>query len=96
VKNLQTHVLLPFAFNIRNTVQISNDLDQNLRLASFDISNIYTNITTDELLTIIELACKNNDVEKGMKRDILKILKFVIDQNYFQFMDQTYVYNTIV
>jgi len=52
---------------------------------------MYTNITTDELVTIIESACKNNDVEEGLKHDILKLLKVIIDQNYFQFMDQTYV-----
>ena len=52
---------------------------------------VYTNIATDELLTIIESVCKNNYVEEGLKRDILKLLKVVIDQNYFQFMDQTYV-----
>jgi len=57
---------------------------------------MYTNIPTEELLTIIESACKNNDVEKGLKRGILKLLKFVINQNYFQFMDQTYVYKTMV
>jgi hypothetical protein len=52
-----------------------------------------TNIPTDELLTIIESACKNNEDEEGLKRDILKLLKVVIDQNYFQFMDQIYVQN---
>ena len=52
---------------------------------------MYTNIPTDELLTIIQSACKNNDVEGGLKRDILKLLRVVIDQNYCQFMDQTYV-----
>jgi len=52
---------------------------------------MYTNIPAEERLTIIESACKNNDVEEGTKRDILKLLKVVIDQNYFQFMEQTYV-----
>jgi hypothetical protein len=51
---------------------------------------MYTNIPTEELLTIIETACINNEVEDGLKRDILKLLRVVIDQNYFQFMDQTY------
>jgi hypothetical protein len=96
VKKLQTNVPLPYAFNIKNTIQLINDLknipfDQNLRLASFDISNMHTNIPTEELLTIIESACKNNNVEEGLKRDILKLLKVVTDQNYFQFMDKTYV-----
>ena len=48
------------------------------------------NIPTDELLTI-ESACKKNDVEGSLKRDSLKLLKVVIDQSYFQFMNQTYV-----
>jgi hypothetical protein len=97
VKKLQTHVPLPYPFNIKNTIQLINDLknipvDQNLRLASFDISNMYTNIPTEEILTIIESACKYNDDEEGLKCDILlKLLKVVIGHNYFQFMDQTYV-----
>jgi hypothetical protein len=39
---------LPFAFNIKNTVQLISDLknipvNRDVRLASFDISNMYTN-----------------------------------------------------
>jgi hypothetical protein len=37
--------------------------DPNLRLASFDISNMYTDIPTDEFLTIVESACENKIVE---------------------------------
>jgi hypothetical protein len=33
---------------------------------------MYTNIPTDELLTIIELAYDNNIVDKGLKHDIVK------------------------
>jgi hypothetical protein len=51
----------------------------------------YTNIPTDELLTIIESACNNYDVEEGLKRNILKLLTVVIDQNYFHFTGRTYV-----
>jgi hypothetical protein len=52
---------------------------------------MYTNIPTDELLTIIESACEKNVVEDGLKHDIIKLLKVIMDQNYFQFMGQTYV-----
>jgi hypothetical protein len=52
---------------------------------------MYTNIPTRELLTIIESACINNGVENNLKQDILKLLRVIIDQNYFQFTDQTYV-----
>ena len=52
---------------------------------------MYTNIPTEELLTIIESARKDNNVEEGLKSENLKLIKVVIDQNYFQFMDQSYV-----
>jgi len=52
---------------------------------------MYTNIPTNELLRIIESACENNAVEVELKHDIIKLLKVIMDQNYFQFMGQTYV-----
>jgi hypothetical protein len=52
---------------------------------------MYTNIPTGELLTIIESACTNNEVEDTLKQDILKLLRLILDQNYFQFMDKTYL-----
>jgi len=50
---------------VKNTTHLINDLkeiqyDQNLRLASFDIKNMYTNIPTSELITIIYKACQDN------------------------------------
>jgi hypothetical protein len=98
VEKLKTHIPLLYAFNMTNTTQIINDLkdilfDQNLRLASFDISDMYTNVPTDELLTIIKSACENNAVKEGLKHDIIKLVKLVTDQNYFQFMGQTYIQN---
>jgi len=55
VKTLQTHVPLPYTFNITNSTHLINDLadipyEHKLRLASFDILNMYTNIPTNELL----------------------------------------------
>jgi len=52
---------------------------------------MYTNIPTDELLTIIDSICKNNYIEQNLKHDIIKLSKIVIDQNYFQYMDKIYV-----
>jgi hypothetical protein len=78
VKTLQTHIPLPYAFNIKNTTQLTNGLKDipfgpNLRIASFDISDIYTKTPTDELLIIFESACENNFVEEGLKHDIIKL-----------------------
>jgi hypothetical protein len=56
-KKLQTFVPLPYTFNVKNTTHLINDLseipyDQKLKLASFDITNMYTNIPTSELFNI--------------------------------------------
>jgi hypothetical protein len=47
---------------VKNTVQLIDDLAdipyiKKLRLASFDISNMYTNIPTEELIKIVNTAC---------------------------------------
>jgi hypothetical protein len=52
---------------------------------------MYTNIPTDELLIIIDSTCKNDYIEENLKHDIIKLSKIIIDQNYFQFMDETYL-----
>ena len=106
VKLLATHTPLPYTFNVTNSTHLINDLcnipyDHHLRLASFGISNMYTNIPTQELLSIIDTACDNNLVEDRLqrdiinlsKRDIINLSKTIIDQNYFQFEGLTYKQN---
>jgi hypothetical protein len=50
-----------------------------------------TNISTSELVTIIDKACQNKYVENSLKSDIIKLSKTIIDQNYFQFRGKTYI-----
>jgi hypothetical protein len=95
-KILQTHIPLPYSFNVKNTVQLIEDLtdipySHNLRLTSFDISNMYTNIPTEQLIKIIKIACHNNNTEDNLTRDVIKLPKTIIDKNYFQFLDNTYI-----
>ena len=52
---------------------------------------MHTNIPTEELITIIKTACQNNTIEDKLKQNIIKPSKTTIDQNYFQFLDKTYV-----
>jgi hypothetical protein len=95
-KILQTYIPLPYSSNVKKTVQLIDDLadipyNQKLRLASFDISNMYTNIPTEELIKTIKTACQNNNIEENLARNIITLSKIIIDQNYFQFLDKTYV-----
>ena len=64
-KDLQKYIPLPYAFNVKNSIHLMKDLldipyDNNIKLASFDIMNMYTNIPTDELLNIIQNLCSIN------------------------------------
>jgi hypothetical protein len=96
VEVLHTHTPLPYTFNVKNTAQLINDLtdipyDNNLRLAFFDITNMYTNIPTNDLLVIINSVCNNNYIQGNLKHDILKLSKIIMDQNYFNFQEKTYL-----
>jgi hypothetical protein len=57
------------------------------------ITNMYSNIPTNELITIINKFCEANNIENRLKQDILKILKTIIDQNFFRFQDNMYIQN---
>ena len=75
-----------------------NDISQipfvpELKLASLDISNMYTNIPTKELISVIKSVCKNHNIEDTMTREITTITNLIITQNYFSFKDKTYVQN---
>jgi len=77
---------------VKNTTHLIVDLqeipyDQNLRLASFDITNMYTNIPTYDLATIIKEICKNNQIDPNIIEDIIK-LTTITNQNYFQFKNE--------
>jgi len=66
-------------------------LTRHLRLASLDITNMYTNIPTHELLSIIEEICHNSYIEKDINTDIVRLSKTIINQNYFQFLGKTFI-----
>jgi hypothetical protein len=82
---------------VRNTAHLINDLneipyDQNLKLASFVITNTYTNIPTNKRLAIIDKACESNNIENSLRLDIIKLSKTITNQISFQFLDKTYLH----
>jgi len=62
-----------------------------LNLASLDISNMYTNIPTKDLIGIIDTLCRKHNLEDKLIREILTINRLIIMQNYFSFQDRTYL-----
>jgi hypothetical protein len=95
-KKLLIHIPLPYAFNVENTVQLMKDLraipyDRNMKFASLDLNNMYSNIPTNELMSILGNICENNNIERETTRDIMISAQVLIGQNYFQYQDTTYV-----
>lgn len=44
--------------------------DKYLKLVSFDITNMYSNIPTKDLIQIIDLICNQNDIKEQLKKEI--------------------------
>jgi len=42
-------------------------------MASFDITNMYSNIPTSDLSTVINKMCEINSIQNRLKQDITKI-----------------------
>jgi hypothetical protein len=61
-----------------------------VKLASFDIVNMYSNIPTSWLPNIINLMYTQLDVNKKLAREILKMTRLLLKQNYFQFRQNIY------
>jgi hypothetical protein len=80
---------------VKNTEHLINDLieihyEQELKFASFDITNMYTNVPMNELIHFIELMCVQHDIKEETKYEIMKISQTLIKQNYFQFQVTIY------
>jgi hypothetical protein len=83
-------------YNIQNSKHLTTDLqsieiDKDVRMCSFDIENMYTNIPKLEVINIIENITENHtDITKTNQKETINILKTVMEQNYFQFNQQYY------
>ena len=76
-EKLKTYIPLPYIYNVQNSFQLMKDLsdipfDPNLTLASLDISDMYTNIHTEELLNTTDMSDKRN-IEDTLKLEIAEI-----------------------
>jgi hypothetical protein len=97
-KILTSYIPLPFAYNVKNTIQLMNELmdipyDPNTKFASFDISNMYSNIPTDYLIVTLKKLCKVYNLDNTTTRVIIRVTQTLTEQNYFRFRDKFYVQN---
>ena len=79
---------LPHAFNIRNTHNLLQNLNNtpmlpHYTLASLDITNLYSNILVTETKTILANILKQELVEPQTQLEILRLYDVITKQNYF-------------
>ena len=83
-------------YNITNTIHLLADLREipcsnNLCFASFYISNMYTNIPTNQIPDIIHILCNQQNIESKLQSEIMRLCQVVLTQNYFSF-DRPQIY----
>jgi hypothetical protein len=62
-----------------------------MRICSFDIENMYTNIPKIYSVKIIgNVLGSNPEINMNIQKELLHILQKVMEQNYFQFDQQYY------
>jgi hypothetical protein len=88
LKNLEIYIPLPHIINVKNIIQLMKDLleiplQKDLKYVSFDVTNMYSSTPVKELIEITELMCNQNDLNKELRCDIIKICKILTKQNYF-------------
>ena len=69
-------------------------LDQNLRFISFDIENMSSNVPTNDLIKIIKFVCSQQNHDEKLTKELIKLTRTILKQNYFKFQNSFYVQNT--
>ena len=84
--------------SIKNNIElvdkiISIHIPSGAKLASFDVTNMYTNIPIAETLQITENLLTQNQIEAKKVKEAIEILKTIMQQNYFQHDNKFYTQN---
>jgi len=93
---LKSYIPLPNVYNVQNSIQLMRDLSDipfvpSPKIASLDISDMYTNIPTKDVINIISNLCETHNIDKALTKDILTVTRLIVTQNYFCFKGKTYV-----
>lgn len=81
--------------SIRNSVELTNKLKditlpENSLLASFDVSNMFSNIPYTDCLEIIKKILDAKNINVIIKNEIITLFELCLSENYFQFENTFY------
>lgn len=82
-------------YTVKNSVDLTNklktiDLQDNTLLASFDVTNMFSNIPNKDCLNIIKRKFQNNNVNPIIQQEIVQLLELCMNENYFKYNDEFY------
>lgn len=83
-----------------NSIDLTNKLknldisNQKYKLVSFDISNMFTNIPTEECIPLIQNIMDKKKISPLIKSELLELLKLCLEQNYCTFGNNIYLQET--
>jgi hypothetical protein len=86
VNILKSYIPLPYAVNVKGIKQLLLDVqqilfDEELKFASFSITNMYTNVPNRKVIEIIHGILTKNDVDQRIKKEVHDICDVIIQQN---------------
>jgi hypothetical protein len=88
-KKLNGYLNLEYQFNVTDSLTVANDLreikiDQNSRMITFDIKDLYVNIPIEETLQITQSQLLKHNNEQTTQQTIM-LIQTILNQNYFSF-----------
>jgi len=83
-------------YNVKNSIAMAENLtkieiNENHKLITYDIKNLYINIPIHETLKITELML-NKENNAQITKQIITLLDAILKQNYFEFQNNLHVY----
>jgi len=95
--NKKVHHLLslPNNYNTKNSYEISEELNkikinENSRIITLDIKDLYVNLPLNGIMHATKYWLNKNNNSEDVIKQLLNIIKTVIQQNYFQYKDTFY------
>jgi len=93
-KKLNGYLNLDYQFNITDSLTIANDfiklkIDQNSRMITFDIKDLYVNIPIEETLQITQAQLLKHNNERITQQTIM-LIQTILNQNYFSIQNKIY------
>jgi hypothetical protein len=66
-------------------------MSPDLKFASFDITDMHSNIPNQDMIKTIEQLCTNHNIDPAQQADIVSLPNLITTHNYFQFQKKTYI-----